>query len=79
MRHLMFALLLLFPLTAQAEQLYNPWESRWETVPTDSQLRYNQHENEWSYQPSNAKLEYNAFESQWDWDSGYNNLYRKEK
>ena len=60
--------------TVSAEQRYNAFENRWETVPDRSnwKTRWNAFDNEWTYQPPNADLEYNAFENRWEWDSGHN-------
>lgn len=67
-------MLLLLSVPIFAEQKYNAFENRWETVPDNSnwQTQYNAFENEWSYQPDNAEMEYNAFEDTWDWNSGHN-------
>jgi len=64
----------IFMPLAEAKQVYNAFENRWETVPDQSNwgTKYNAMENNWSYQPENSTIEYNAFEDTWDWDSGYN-------
>lgn len=69
-------LVLLMATTVSAEQQYNAFENRWETVPDNQnwQPTYNAFENDWTYQPQDAQVEYNAFENKWEWDSG-NNQY----
>ncbi len=77
MKKIILAIIIVLPLSqvAMAEQKYNAYESRWETVPDNSnwQTRYNPYSNDWSYQPRDANVEYNAYENSWDWDSGHGN------
>lgn len=74
MRNIFIALFLLAGISAPllAGQKYNPFTSRWETVPDDWEVKYNPFEGDWSYQPQDAKVEYNPFEGSWEWDSGHN-------
>ncbi len=72
MRTLLVMVMCLVCVTAWADQKYNPYENRWETVPSDWEVEYNPFENDWSYQPEEAEIEYNPYENQWEWDSGNN-------
>jgi len=76
---LFLSILLAMAGTCMAEQKYNAWENRWETVPSNWETKYNAWDNSWSYQPENAKTEYNAWENKWDWDSGHGNSYKEDK
>lgn len=70
---LVVALVVGFVGIASAEQKYNSFEDRWETVPDSSwKTKWNSFEDKWSYQPDDAKTEYNAFENKWQWNSGNN-------
>ena len=56
-----------FPAVA-VEQLYNPYEDKWETVKSDSdvELKYNWSNDTYSYQNKENKVEYNPYEDEWE-------------
>jgi hypothetical protein len=73
MRKIIFILCLLAS-PCYAEQVYNPHENKWETVPDgDVSLEYNPHTRRWSNQPNGAEIEYNPQNRSWDWSSGIDN------
>ncbi|MFC2149828.1 hypothetical protein ACFLQ8_03905 [Candidatus Auribacterota bacterium] len=75
MKKLVFtAVLMLAASGCWAEQKYNSFSDKWETVPdgSDWNMKYNSMEGDWSYQPEDAQTEYNSFEDKWEWDSGHN-------
>jgi hypothetical protein len=58
---------LLVTSPAFAVQKYNPFNNKWETTSSDSELEYNPHENTWSYEQKGSTLEYNSFENKWEY------------
>ena len=53
---------------AQAEQKYNPYSDRWETVSEcEDQLTYNPYEDSWSYEMEGSEIEYNPYEDSWEY------------
>ena len=49
-----------------ADQKYNPYTQKWETVAPDSVLKYNPYEREWKYASPDAKSTYNPHNRSWD-------------
>jgi len=70
---LMILLMLVVPMTVNAEQKYNPYEKKWETVihkEKESEkpvIRYNPMTGKRHYAAPDAKLEYNPYEKVWEY------------
>jgi len=63
-------LILVAPMTGYAEQKYNPYENKWETVSDKSHeqavLKYNPTTGKHHYAQPDAKLKYNPYENEWE-------------
>jgi len=70
MNKVLMLLVLAIPMTAYAEQKYNPYENKWETVSDKDKektiLRYNPTTGKHHYAQPDAKLKYNAYENKWE-------------
>ncbi len=55
----------LFGANAYADQKYNSYTGKWETVKPHSTLQYNSVENERDYVDPDETIEYNAHEDAW--------------
>jgi hypothetical protein len=66
---LVLAFLAGFGLAAQpawAEQKYNPYTGKWETVRPGAELKYNPHSGSWGYAAPEASPKYNPHSSNWE-------------
>lgn len=72
MKKILITLILTSSSLLMSYQKYNPYQQRWETVPSDSEIKYNPYSQSWSYQPPDAQVEYNPYHNKWDWNSGIN-------
>ena len=49
-----------------AEQKYNPYTGKWETVRPGSEITYNPHSGSWNYAAPGSQPEYNPHEGTWE-------------
>lgn len=49
-----------------AEQKYNPYTGKWETVRPRSELKYNPNSGNWNYTAPDAQPNYNPYNGNWD-------------
>jgi hypothetical protein len=74
MKTLLMLLILALPMTVHAEQKYNPYEKKWESVihrEKESEkpvIRYNPMTGKRHYAAPDAKVVYNPYEKVWEFE-----------